>query len=239
MSTYIVSDIHGCFDQYQELLRVIDFSDDDTLYVLGDCVDRGPDPIKVLLDIMDKPNAHFILGNHDITALMALGQLTKKITDESIAEMTSEVLEVCSAWLDDGGWSTLKCFSSLDRAVQIDILDFIQNAPLYETIEYNEKLYILVHGGLGNFDISKELNEYEAEDLLWTRPDYSKKYFPGDRIILVTGHTPTPNIRKDKLPLVYEENGHLAIDCGCVYGGKLAAYCIETGEVTYVAGLRK
>lgn len=34
-------------------------------------------------------------------------------------------------------------------------------------------------------------------------------------------------------------NNWLAIDCGCVYGGKLAAYCIETGEVEYVGGATK
>ena len=53
-------------------------------------------------------------------------------------------------------------------------------------------------------------------------------------LVLVTGHTPTPNIREDQKPLVYQGNGHLALDCGCVYGGNLAAYCIETQEVVYV-----
>lgn len=38
---------------------------------------------------------------------------------------------------------------------------------------------------------------------------------------------------------VFMKNGHIAIDCGCVYGGKLAAYCIETGEVEYVGGATK
>lgn len=97
----------------------------------------------------------------------------------------------------------------------------------------------MVHGGLGNFDSSKELDEYEPEELMWERPDYNREYFPGGRIVLVTGHTPTPYIREDKLPLVYEGNGQLAIDCGCVFGGKLAAYCIETGKTIYVDGLSR
>ncbi len=42
--------------------------------------------------------------------------------------------------------------------------------------------------------------------------------------------------REDKKPLVYQGNGHLALDCGCVFGGRLAAYCVETGGVTYVEG---
>ena len=53
---------------------------------------------------------------------------------------------------------------------------------------------------------------------------------------IITGHTPTTLIREDGEQLVYEENGHIAIDCGCVFGGKLAAYCLDTGEVYYVEG---
>ena len=41
-----MSDIHGCFDKYQKMLRRIDFAPEDTLYVLGDVIDRGPDGIK-------------------------------------------------------------------------------------------------------------------------------------------------------------------------------------------------
>ena len=43
---YLISDIHGCYDQYRQLLQKINFSSQDELYVLGDAVDRGSDPIK-------------------------------------------------------------------------------------------------------------------------------------------------------------------------------------------------
>lgn len=39
---YIISDIHGCYHEYMELLNKIKFSDKDELYILGDAVDRGP-----------------------------------------------------------------------------------------------------------------------------------------------------------------------------------------------------
>ena len=45
---YAVSDIHGCYDKYINLLRRIDLKDSDTLYVLGDMIDRGPDGLKIL-----------------------------------------------------------------------------------------------------------------------------------------------------------------------------------------------
>ena len=46
---YAVSDIHGCSDKYVVLLRRLGLKDSDTLYVLGDMIDRGPDGLKILL----------------------------------------------------------------------------------------------------------------------------------------------------------------------------------------------
>lgn len=66
---YVISDIHGCYHEYIELLKKINFCDEDELYVLGDVVDRGPDPIKVLQDMMLRANVYPILGNHDYMAL--------------------------------------------------------------------------------------------------------------------------------------------------------------------------
>ena len=51
MSTYAISDLHGQYDIFEKLLDVIDFSENDFLYVLGDAIDRGPDGIKILQKI--------------------------------------------------------------------------------------------------------------------------------------------------------------------------------------------
>ena len=40
--------------------------------------------------------------------------------------------------------------------------------------------------------------------------------------------------RNDGKYEIFKEKGHIAIDCGCVYGGKLCAYCFETEEAFYV-----
>ena len=48
---YVMSDVHGCYDMYMQMLEKIAFKDSDTLYLLGDVVDRGDDPIKVLCDM--------------------------------------------------------------------------------------------------------------------------------------------------------------------------------------------
>lgn len=49
---YTISDIHGHYDKYSEMLEKINFGDKDTLYVLGDIIDRYDDGIKIMLDMI-------------------------------------------------------------------------------------------------------------------------------------------------------------------------------------------
>lgn len=69
---YCISDIHGMYDLYIELLKKINLQDNDVLFVLGDVVDRGPEPMKILLDMMERDNVIPFLGNHDYMALICL-----------------------------------------------------------------------------------------------------------------------------------------------------------------------
>ena len=49
---YVMSDLHGCFDKYSEMMRKISPQEGDQLYILGDVVDRGPQGIRILQDLM-------------------------------------------------------------------------------------------------------------------------------------------------------------------------------------------
>lgn len=64
-----MSDIHGHYDAYMKMLELIQFSEDDTLYILGDIIDRGPNPVKILLDLMKRTNVRILAGNHCHMAL--------------------------------------------------------------------------------------------------------------------------------------------------------------------------
>lgn len=64
MSKYVISDIHGEYDMFIELLNKIKLKETDTLYILGDVLDKGPHPIKTLLRLMGMPNAVCIACNH-------------------------------------------------------------------------------------------------------------------------------------------------------------------------------
>ena len=71
MSLYCIGDLQGCNRPFRRLLKKIDFSPSrDTLYLLGDLVNRGPDSLGVLSSLMALGDAaKCLLGNHDLHLL--------------------------------------------------------------------------------------------------------------------------------------------------------------------------
>ncbi len=71
MSLYLIGDVQGCDAALQRLLDTISFSPSrDTLYLLGDLVNRGPESARVLRRLMRLDNAaQCLLGNHDLHLL--------------------------------------------------------------------------------------------------------------------------------------------------------------------------
>ena len=97
----------------------------------------------------------------------------------------------------------------------------------------NDKDYLLIHAGLGNYSPEKDVEDYSLHELIWVRADYDLKYF--ENTFVITGHTPTQTIKDNPNPgFIYRHNNHIAIDCGAHYpGGRLAAICLDTGEEYY------
>ena len=71
MAIYLIGDVQGCDTALARLLEKIDFSPSrDTLYLLGDLVNRGPDSAGVLRRVTAlQGSAHCLLGNHDLSLL--------------------------------------------------------------------------------------------------------------------------------------------------------------------------
>lgn len=69
---YVMSDIHGRYDVFIKMLNKIKFTDKDTLYVIGDVFDRGPESIRTSLYIMSKENIIMLAGNHEFTAALCV-----------------------------------------------------------------------------------------------------------------------------------------------------------------------
>ncbi|WP_455089768.1 metallophosphoesterase family protein [Peptoanaerobacter stomatis] len=231
MSTYVVSDIHGKYDKFIEVLDKINLKEEDTLYVLGDILDRGKHPIKVMLKLMEMKNVICIVGNHELMAIRCMDFIIQKITETSTDKL--DKYKNFSIWYKNGAKTTIDEFIKLDSKMKFKIIDYMKNFITYKKLYINGKNFLLVHGGLGDFHPDKKIEEYTLDELVWNRVDYDMKYF--DDIYLVTGHTPTMLIESNTKPgYIYKANNHIAIDCGaCFNGGRLGAICLDTGEEFY------
>lgn len=236
MAIYIIADIHGEYDKFMELLDRIGLKETDTLYILGDVLDRGPEPIKVICKLMEMPNVIPIVGNHEFMAITCLDFLCREITEETIAEIEPGMAEELSCWLMNGSMTTISEFYKLDHGMKKKVMDYIKEFLIYVELTVNGKDYLLVHAGLGNFSPEKELDDYTLEELVWDRTDYELQYYE-DKYI-VTGHTPTQYILGNPRPgFIFRKNHHIAIDCGAYHpGGRLAVICLDTGEEFYSDG---
>lgn len=222
---YVISDIHGCYDKYKEMLEKIHLSGEDKLYVLGDCADRGERGIDVWLDLMRHTNVIPIIGNHDD---MALKFMRVWRNPELITESFEEDI---SLWIYNGGRPTLESFQRQNEFIQDELIRYIESFSLFEEVNINGKDYFLAHS-IGE-QAGLELNNYSRIDYIWGRPNYNKCY--DSKRIVVTGHTPTGFVNKKYEGSIYKKNNHIAIDCGAVYsGGRLGCICLDTMEEFYV-----
>lgn len=231
---YVMSDLHGEYDKYLRMLSLIQLSPEDSLFILGDIVDRGRYPITILQDTMLRPNVFPIMGNHDFLALYLLEKLDVHISMHNLSDhLKDEEIRDLLFWIDDGGAPTVSQFQKLSVPDRRQILNYLSEFPLYETLDVGDKTFILLHAGLGNFRPDKKLSEYTAEELLLTREDPDRKFFDNDNIYIITGHTPTPLISGKSE--IYHSANNIYIDCGaCFATGRLACLCLDTMQEFYI-----
>lgn len=102
MPTYAIGDIQGCFSALQELLALIKFdAEKDTLWFVGDLVNRGPQSLEVLRFVKSLSDKHqTVLGNHDLHLLaLAYGVRQAQAGDTLNAILTAPDREELLTWL--------------------------------------------------------------------------------------------------------------------------------------------
>lgn len=225
---YVMSDLHGCYEKYMKMLSLLDLKETDTLYILGDIVDRGQDGIGILLDLIERKNVIALRGNHDHKAGIMLNRLMQP--KESIARKQFE--KQLGFWLSDGGVSTQDNFLMLAEEEKKKVVAYLKAMPFYKKIEVNGHKYFLSHTVPEIECMPEQAELCSGRDLVLGEPDYEEVYF--EDITMVTGHTPTELIDKNFKGKIWKENNHIAVDCGAVFGNPLGCICLDTGEEFYV-----
>ncbi|HOO78837.1 MAG TPA: fructose-bisphosphatase class III [Lachnospiraceae bacterium] len=259
MSTYVLSDIHGQYNAYMKMLDQIHFSKKDFLYVLGDVIDRGPDGIRIIQDIMTKKNAELIMGNHEFMLLNAIDYLRDRENGIDEARKNSDGLNPFELWIHpcNGGEGTCLEFLSLPVEVQNSLRDYLRTLYLIKRIKIGTKTYHLSHSYSLKKPFGKELSFAKAtaeqtEEIVWESLFdknksifWTEKPFAYVKDIYVFGHIFTQRVgqmnEKGK-GYIYKSDDYrgykiIDVDCGMALNGRssqLGCICLETGEEYYV-----
>jgi hypothetical protein len=202
--TIVVGDLHGCYDELLDLLDKVSFGSQDRLICVGDLITKGPKNREVLDRFMSDPQFAAVIGNHDLA-------LRRRWNGEKFKLKPSQ----------KPTHKELK--QDKERYVP-----FLNQLPF--TIDLGT--HLVVHAGLRP---GLELYSQTTEDMTELRSlgeDRASRKGPawydvydGEKIVLF-GHWPAAEPRRGKKAI--------GLDTGCVYGGQLTAYIVETGELTSV-----
>ncbi|MDO5548924.1 MAG: metallophosphoesterase [Eubacteriales bacterium] len=233
---YVASDLHGCLEDWLLLLDKIHFGENDTMFVLGDCVDFGPDPIGLLHDLMGRPNVFPVLGNHELRFARCAHRIPAHATMETLPELLDEEGKALLAdWLSNGGQTTLRQYLALDEEGREAILDYIGEMTLYEEAEADGVEFVLTHAGLDHFDPERELEDYAPTDFLLATPTPGTEYF-ADRTVIV-GHVPTFRLEGGKPGKILDDGAIIYIDCGAAHpqdGGSVGCLRLDDLSEFYI-----
>ena len=229
MMIYVMSDIHGNLRRFNSIMKQIDLKEDDTLYVLGDVIDRHPRGIEILLKIMEMSNVKMLLGNHEYMMLNAL-------------DMNYNVFYWCSnslsLWYRNSGKITHQQFELLDVETKTRILDYLKGLPLNIDIKVKGKKYKLVHASPVEFYDEFNFQYSSVEEFaVWNRLTHK---IENRDYILIFGHTTTKHYQNCEPMKIWKHENMIGIDCGSGYpeskfgaGGRLACLRLDDMKEYY------
>jgi len=207
MRELAIGDIHGCIQSFETLLGIVNPRSDDTLVLLGDYMDRGPESYSVLEKVLEL-NSHCTLipltGNHEKLLLAA-----------------RDSPEAWMEWQRKGGQSTLQSydrrgFCGID-AFPARHWDFLEN----ETLDFWESEdCIFVHG-----TVDPEIDLHQQPDFLlfWEAFANPTRHKSGKR--LVCGHAS----QKSGVPAIFDHG--ICIDTFAHGGGWLTCADLTNGVI--------
>lgn len=232
---YLISDVHGRYEEFVRLLRKVRFRKTDQLYVLGDVIDRGENNLKMLDFCRLEENVTLLKGNHELFM-------------QHYLEGSPWLREHWKSW---GGNTTLRELEQTPEEKKEEYLQYLQGLPHWKCLRVNETDYFLTHSGFsveiaepvmredGKINIEESVRLFVKLDEWAYLVSDDLHFLPAsitfDRYI-ICGHYPTLEYRAEGG--VYRTPKFTDIDCGCAWKQpsphrRMACLCLDTGEVVY------
>lgn len=244
LNYFVVSDIHGCLHNFNEVLENFNPSTEQ-LVLLGDYIDRGPNSLGVLKRIIEVkelyPTTVVLMGNHEDSFLkfvnnkMDLLETLQYLDDwggkETVENFTDDLLNTSD--VSDKLEDNLKNIRSEITLNNKEIVDFLMNDLNYF---YETENILFTHAGYDTTAAS--WTNTTNEKFIWIRNHYISR--PKTHHVNVFGHTPSYGIRQargegysnDPLLIEFIKGAYLAIDGACAFGGQLNAVVLnEEGKL--------
>lgn len=224
---YVISDIHGEYELFCSLLNCIDFSEDDSLFICGDIIDKGKQSVRLAKHISKMNNVYCIIGNHELAFLKYYHSILQNSPEDF-----DEVLKRLQSYFPNDGY-----------LLDWDLVDWFESLPAY--IEEDE--FICVHAGLpiDDFGYLCSPSKISVEHLVHDRKFKEPEIVHCSQKCVFFGHTETDCICGENLILGYRRNNILIpktvkdyykihLDTGAWSKGILGCFCIDTLNVFYV-----
>jgi len=209
--TIAVGDVHGCSDALASILDAVVPGPDDTIVMLGDYIDRGPDSRGVLdrlIALAGQCRLIPILGNHEEALLDALGDR-----------------DALRRWLTLGGADTLRSYGWVRGGPRRAVADWIpapHQAFLTSCRGHHEtSTHLFVHAG---YVPELPLEDQPPLALRWRVTDAATAAPHCSGKVAVVGHTP------QRSGAVLDLGFLIGIDTDCARGGWLTALDVATGK---------
>jgi predicted phosphodiesterase len=209
-----IGDIHGCHEEFAELLDRLSLTKDDRLILLGDLVNRGPDSTMVI-DLARANNAIPLLGNHELRLL----NYRRTKNPDFLKEKDQETF----ARLRPADWTYLESMLLTYYVGELDTVfvhgGFVPGEPWQKQLaSVVTRVQVIDRDGRPRKRADCPRCPFWAD--LWNGPPF-----------VVYGHTPRLE--------VYSLKWSVCIDTGCVMGGCLTAYVLPEKRFVQVKARRR
>ena len=206
--TIVIGDIHGCFDELSDLLKLVELRPEDRVIAVGDLVGKGTRSGEVLDRFIEDVRFSSVIGNHDRALRQYWRGEPRRLTKEQ--RITARQLE-----------SQRERYAAYLRSLPFTI---------------NLGTHLVVHAGVRpgvplRLPMASDLTEIRT---MGANPSSRRgvpwyRVYRGRRMVLF-GHWPAKSPRLSPCAI--------GLDTGCVYGGRLTGYIIESNQFVSVPARR-